>query len=100
MFLLDASYFYCPPTNDECSAPISLSVNTDDSCTLVTSASNAGATESTGDPNTCGASSNNTNDVWFDFVATSDVIILEYLNVTDAIQSGGSIQATELLESI
>lgn len=95
---VDSTYFYCPPTNDECSAPISLTVNTDDSCTVFTSASNAGATESVADPDTCGSASNNNNDVWFDFVATSEIIILEYLNITDAIDSGGSIQATELLE--
>lgn len=93
-----STYFYCPPTNDECSAPINLTVNTDDSCTIFTSATNAGATESVADPDTCASASNNHNDVWFTFTASSEVIILEYLNITDAINSGGSIQATELLE--
>lgn len=95
---LDTTYFFCPPTNDECSAPISLTVNADGTCTIFTSASNAGATESTGDPDICAAASNNNNDVWFDFVATSEVTILEYLNITAVIGSGGTIQATELLE--
>lgn len=94
----NSTYFYCPPSNDECSAPISLTVNTDDICTIFTSATNAGATESVTDPDTCASASNNNNDVWFSFVATSEVTILEYLNITDAINSGGSIQATELLE--
>ena len=95
---LDSTYFYCPPSNDECGSPITLTVNTDDSCTIFTSASNAGATESVADPDTCASASNNNNDVWFDFVATSEVTILEYLNITEAIGSGGTIQATELLE--
>lgn len=94
----NSTYFYCPPSNDECSAPISLTINTDDTCSIFTSATNAGATESVADPNTCASASNNNNDVWYSFMATSEVIILEYLNITDAINSGGSIQATELLE--
>ncbi|MBU2928615.1 T9SS type A sorting domain-containing protein [Winogradskyella psychrotolerans] len=96
----DSTYFYCPPTNDECGAPISLTVNTDDTCTIFTSATNAGATQSTADPDTCGLATNNTNDVWFSFVAASETTILEYLNIesTPGYNTGGTIQATELLE--
>ncbi|RCW91241.1 T9SS type A sorting domain-containing protein [Winogradskyella arenosi] len=94
----DSAYFYCPPSNDDCDAPLSLTVNTDGSCTILTSATNAGATESISDPNTCGSTTDNTNDVWFSFEATSEIIVLEYLDITAAIGGGGTIQATELLE--
>lgn len=94
-FYTDSIYFFCPPVNDECANSIALTVNTDGTCTNVLAASNAGATESVSDPLTCG---NNTNDVWFSFVAASETMILEYLNVTEAIGSGGTLQATELLE--
>lgn len=95
-----SSYFYCPPTNDECGAPISLTVNTDDSCSITVSATNAGATESVTDPDNCASASNQKNDVWFSFEALSDTTILEYLNIvpTPGYLSGGTIQATELLE--
>ncbi|TYA56720.1 T9SS type A sorting domain-containing protein [Formosa maritima] len=91
----ESIYFYCPPSNDECANAISLSVNTDDTCTLVTSATNAGATESMSDPASCNG---NTNDVWFSFVADGSSMILEYLNVTEAIGTGGIFQSTELYE--
>lgn len=91
----DSTYYFCPPTNDECSNPMPLTVNTDGSCTVVTSATNAGATQSA-DASACTAA--NRNDVWFSFVATNETLILEYLNVTDAIDPGASIMATELLE--
>ncbi|WP_372753487.1 T9SS type A sorting domain-containing protein [Mariniflexile sp.] len=94
----ESTYYFCPPSNDECVDAISLTVNTDDSCAIFTSASNAGATESTTNANTCASASNNTNDVWFSFVATSEVTILEYQDITAAIGVGGTIQATELLE--
>ncbi|MFD1014349.1 T9SS type A sorting domain-containing protein [Winogradskyella rapida] len=97
-FYSDSTYFYCPPSNDDCDAPISLDINTDGSCTIVTSATNAGATESVLDPNTCASITNNTNDVWFSFEATSETIILEYLDIAAVIGGGGTIQATELLE--
>lgn len=92
-----STYFYCPPSNDECANSIDLtsSINTDDTCTLFTNATNAGATESTGDPASC---SGNTNDVWFSFVADGSTMILEYLNVTAEIGGGGTIQSTELME--
>lgn len=93
----DSTYFYCPPSNDDCGDSIALTINTDDTCTIFTSATNAGATQSVTDPTACSAA-NNTNDVWFSFVASNSTIILEYLNITEAIGGGGTIQATELLE--
>lgn len=93
----NSTYYYCPPANDECGTSIDLTstINTDGSCTLFTSATNAGATDSSSDPSAC---SGNTNDVWFSFDASSENMVLEYLNVVAAIGSGGTIQATELLE--
>ena len=92
-----STFFYCPPANDDCSAAIDLTstINTDGSCTLFTSATNAGATESMSNPITCDFTNN--NDVWFSFVASSETMILEYLNITEAIGQGGTNQATELL---
>jgi hypothetical protein len=92
----DSTYFYCPPVNDDCNDNIALTVNTDGSCTIFTSVTNAGATESTSDPVSCLYTNN--NDIWFSFVATSETIILEYINITEAIGTGGTNQATELLE--
>jgi hypothetical protein len=91
-----STFFYCPPVNDDCDDNIELTVNTDGSCTIFTSVTNAGATESASNPVSCIYT--NTNDIWFSFVATSETIILEYLNITEAIGSGGTNQATELLE--
>ncbi|MFC0605448.1 T9SS type A sorting domain-containing protein [Winogradskyella pulchriflava] len=92
----DSTFFYCPPVNDDCVNSIVLDVNTDDSCTLVTSATNAGATESASNPINCEFTNN--NDVWYSFVATDETIILEYLNITAAIGNGGTNQSSELLE--
>ena len=95
----DSTFFYCPPSNDDCGNAIDLTatINTDDSCTIFTSATNAGATESIADASAC--SSSNTNDVWFSFTASSEVMILEYLNAESApgFSSGGIFQSTELL---
>ncbi|MDN3493094.1 T9SS type A sorting domain-containing protein [Winogradskyella bathintestinalis] len=95
---MDSAFYYCPPTNDDCSGAIDLtgSINADNSCNMVTAASNAGATDSTGDPSSCSGGS---NDVWFSFVASSEIMILEYLNIDSApgFPAGGVIQSTELL---
>ncbi|MGY0391012.1 T9SS type A sorting domain-containing protein [Bizionia sp. KMM 8389] len=91
----DASTTYnCPPSNDECATPTSLTINTDGSCTILTPASNAGATESTTDPNGCSGGS---NDVWYSFTANQSNYILEYLNAV-SVDGGGTIMNTEILE--
>ncbi len=92
----DSTFFYCPPENDDCSNSITLDVNTDGTCTLVTNGSNAGASESPSDPVNCEFTG--TNDVWFSFTATQTTMIVEYLNVTNLIGEFGTLQATELLE--
>lgn len=91
-----SSFYYCPPSNDNCSSPIALNINTDNSCTLFTSATNAGATHSAESGTQCNQTSS--NDVWFSFVAVSENLVIEYLNITEAIGSGGTIQKTEILE--
>lgn len=94
----DSTFFYCPPTNDECTDAIDLTstINSVGSCAMVTAASNTGATESAEGSGNC--SSSNTNDVWFRFTATSETMILEYLNAESApgFATGGILQATEL----
>ncbi|WP_178984197.1 T9SS type A sorting domain-containing protein [Winogradskyella helgolandensis] len=92
----DSIYFYCPPSNDDCVNSTVLTINTDGTCTIVTSATNAGASESTNNPINCDFT--NSNDVWFSFEATKETIILEYSNIVAVIGDGGIIQATELLE--
>lgn len=96
-FFSDSTFFYCPPSNDECGDAINLTANTDDTCSVFVSATNAGATESVADPSSC--SSSNTNDVWFSFTASSEIMILEYLNLESApgFPAGGIFQSTELL---
>jgi hypothetical protein len=93
-----STFYYCPPTNDDCSNAIDLTstINTDSSCSLVTSATNAGATESSNNPINCDFTG--VNEVWFSFVASQPTMILEYLNITAAIGEGGTNQSTELLE--
>jgi len=66
------------PANDDCDGAIALTVNTDDTCTIVTHGSNLNATPSsqpddvTGTPN---------NDVWFSFVATDTRHRISLLNI-------------------
>ncbi|MEH1009355.1 T9SS type A sorting domain-containing protein [Winogradskyella sp. ECml5-4] len=95
----NSTFFYCPPSNDDCVNAIDLTatINSDDSCSLFTSATNTGATESIADPSAC--TSSNTNDVWFSFTASSEIMILEYLNAESApgFPNGGTFQSTELL---
>lgn len=92
----NSTFFYCPPVNNNCVDSTVLTINTDDTCSIITSATNAGATESTSNPINCEFTNN--NDVWFSFEATKETIILEYSNIVSVIGDGGTIQATELLE--
>lgn len=62
-----------PPANDECTGAITLTVNPDLSCGVVTQATTVSATQSTGVPNpTCGVLSGTDDDVWFKFTATGN----------------------------
>ena len=68
-----------PPSNDECADAISLPVNPDFACGLVTAGTIAYATGS--GVNECGGTEN--DDVWYSFVATSTSHRIELLNVAN-----------------
>ncbi len=69
-----------PLVNDECSGAVSLTVNSDFSCTTVTQGTIAGATASPVDAAACGGTEN--DDVWFSFVATNATHKIDLLNIT------------------
>lgn len=94
-FFNDSTFFYCPPSNDECTGAISLTANTDDTCTITTSGTNAGATESMGFTSGCNAGA--ANDVWYSFVATAENMFIEYTNKVAIVGSSTSMR-TEILE--
>ena len=80
-----------PPSNDDCDGAISLTVNSDYSCAVVTAGTTSGATASsqpddvTGTPNT---------DVWFSFVATETS---HKVTITDVVnQGGGTSTSTDM----
>jgi len=64
------------PTNDECAAPIMVSVNADLNCGTVASGTTLLATETL--PGCTGTAN---DDVWFSFVATDTTHLFEVLNV-------------------
>jgi len=66
------------PNNDECTNAIALSVNTDESCTLKTSGTVAGATPSQENSAISGIE----NDVWYSFTATAISHKIDLQNVT------------------
>ena len=82
-----STYFWCPETNDECADAIVLTPNTDDTCTLTTSGNNVGATPS-GVTSTCTSDEN--NDVWFTFTATSENMFIEYSNIVSEVSQLGT----------
>ncbi|MDB9759917.1 T9SS type A sorting domain-containing protein [bacterium] len=80
-----------PPSNDDCDGAISLTVNSDYSCAVVSAGTTVGATASsqsddvTGNPNT---------DVWFSFVATETS---HKVTITDVVnQGGGTSTSTDM----
>ncbi|MGB3605744.1 T9SS type A sorting domain-containing protein [Psychroserpens sp.] len=66
-----------PPSNDECDAPIALTVNADLNCAVVTSGTNVDATASSQEDDVSGTPS---KDVWFSFTATNDAHTIQLLN--------------------
>ncbi|WP_299225211.1 choice-of-anchor L domain-containing protein [uncultured Psychroserpens sp.] len=69
----------CPPENDNpCNATIA-QVNTDDSCTLLTPGTLLEATDSGIANGTC--TGNADDDVWYEFIATSEFQIISILNI-------------------
>lgn len=69
-----------PPSNDNCSGAISLTVNTDLSCTTTTAGSVASATDSGIAGSGCFGTDD--DDVWYQFVATNTTHYVNLLNVT------------------
>ncbi|WP_131509086.1 choice-of-anchor L domain-containing protein [Meridianimaribacter sp. CL38] len=70
----------CPPDNDNpCNATVA-SVNTDDSCTVVTPGTVLAATDSGVPSGTCAG--NPHDDVWFEFTANSEAQIISLANIT------------------
>lgn len=71
-----------PPANDNCAAAVSLTVNADLNCGIVTAGTTVSALPSTGIPApSCGAAGVN-DDVWYSFVATNAQHVISLLNVT------------------
>src|SRR5690606_35241203 len=68
-----------PPANDECSAAVALTVNTDLSCASVTPGTIAWATGSA-EPNPCFGTDD--DDVWYSFTATEISHVVSLLNVS------------------
>lgn len=67
-----------PPVNDDCDVALNVDVNADDTCALFTSGTLVGATDS-GIVSTCPGTSD--DDVWFEFVATSNVHNISLLDI-------------------
>ncbi|MBT8268919.1 MAG: hypothetical protein KJN59_06810 [Bacteroidia bacterium] len=64
--------------NDDCAGAVSLTVNADQSCSIVTSSTINGATDS--GENNCGGTED--DDVWFSFVATATAHTIDLLNIS------------------
>lgn len=95
------AYSPTPPSNDECSSAISLTVNSDQACGSTTSGTVASATPSA-DANSC-YNTYDTDDVWFSFQANSTTHYIDLLNIagsqTDmvhAVYSGTCGSLTEI----
>lgn len=69
----------CPPANDECAGAITLTVNSDDLCTEITSGTIAAATASNVSATDCFGTED--DDVWFSFTATNTTHIISLNNV-------------------
>ena len=68
----------CPPANDNCGQATVITPNSDSSCTESASGTLVGATPSP-EPNTCGGSAD--DDVWFEFIATSENHAISLYNI-------------------
>ncbi len=71
-----------PPSNDECTGAIALTVNPNQLCGITTLGSTAGATQSNTLPTpTCGPANGWDDDVWYSFVAVSNNHTISLQNV-------------------
>ncbi len=71
--------FSTKPLNDECATALTVPVNTDMNCTLVTAGTITGATNSGLPASTCGGTAD--DDTWFTFTATSNAHIINFNNI-------------------
>jgi hypothetical protein len=71
--------FSTKPINDECATALTVPVNTDMNCTLVTPGTITGATNSGLPASTCGGTAD--DDTWFTFTATSNAHIINFNNI-------------------
>ncbi|WP_160136765.1 T9SS type A sorting domain-containing protein [Chryseobacterium sp. c4a] len=78
-----------PPTNDECSSAVTLTVNPDLNCAVTTAGTTLSATDSGVDPDPCYG--NPDDDVWYKFTATASSHIISLKNIT----SVGSNSSTD-----
>ncbi|MFT7330952.1 MAG: hypothetical protein ACI848_001024 [Roseivirga sp.] len=82
---------FTPPSNDDCDDAISLTVNTDQSCSNVTSGTITGATASSQEDDVTGTPN---NDVWFSFTATGTDHRVSLSGVVN--QGGGTSTSTDM----
>lgn len=68
--------FTTPPANDECTGAINVTVNSDNTCTVFTSGSTLGATQSS-----AGCAGTADDDVWFKFRASYPTHLIDILNI-------------------
>jgi gliding motility-associated-like protein len=78
-FYSNGANFYTKPLNDECSTALSVPVNSDMNCTLVTAGTITGATNSGTPASTCGGTAD--DDTWFTFTATSNAHIINFNDI-------------------
>ena len=72
-----------PPVNDECGAAITLTVNANLLCGIVTAGTTVSATATTGfPPPSCGILNASDDDVWYRFQATGTTHRISLLNIT------------------
>ena len=81
----------CPPSNDNCDNPIAITLNADETCTVVTAGTTVNATASSQANDVSGTPN---NDVWFSFVATSVSHTISLENRTNV--GGGTSTSTDM----
>ncbi len=92
-------YLLCqPPANDECTgATIISTVTFGSSCAATVSASTAGATQSVPAPSCTG--SENDDDIWYTFTATTASVVLRFSNTINMGTGGSAIIGYALYET-
>jgi hypothetical protein len=80
-----------PLSNDDCSSPTALTVNTDLNCGSVTAGTTDGATASSQADDVSGTPN---NDVWFSFTATATSHIISLLNIVNL--GGGTSTSVDM----